>query len=143
MLHLIHYEGRPANIAPRYALALLEQTDLPLPTLSECASAMTSLCSRGLTAVVDHSLQRSNAKYIASNRGIGPTDGIPLRGQLDFTLAGADLWRGILNFEHPEMGTDYYWFTTVSFVYRFNATILIGYELDWVLKDAKIGRAHV
>jgi len=138
MLHLIHYEGRPVGSAPRHALGLLEHTDLPLPTIAECTSAISALCDRGLTAVIDLSLQVEISKHIASFHGIGPTDGIPCLDQLDFTLAGAELWRAILNFEHPEMGEDYFWYTTLSFVYRRNATILIGYELDWVLNDAKL-----
>lgn len=138
MLHLIHYEGRPADIAPRHALGLLDHTELILPTLAECAGAISSLCNRGLTSVVDQTLQHAIAKYIASCTGIGPTDGIPLVGQLDFTLAGADVWREILNFENPEMGRDYYWHNTMSFIYRRSATILIGFELDWVLKDVRL-----
>ncbi|QDV22253.1 hypothetical protein Q31a_05370 [Aureliella helgolandensis] len=138
MLHLIHYEGRPFEAAPRHAIKLLDHTELLLPSLAECAEAIRSLCRRGLTYVIDLSIQRSIATYIASRHGRGPTDGLPLVGQFDFTLAGAELWRAILNFEHPEMGTDYYWHTTLSCIYRRNATILIGYELDWVLKDARL-----
>ena len=91
MLHLIHYEGRPVEVAPRHAIGLLDHTELPLPSLAECAEAIRLLCSRGLTSVIDLSLQRSIAKYIASCHGRGPTDGLPLVGQFDFTLAGAEL----------------------------------------------------
>lgn len=138
MLNLIHYEPRSVEVAARHALLLLDHTDIPLPTLSDCNAAIATLCSSGAAAIVDLGLQNEISNRISSFGGFGPTDGIPFLGQLDFTLAGAELWRSILNFETPEMGVDYYWHNTLSFSYRRNATILTGFDLDWVLRDAKL-----
>jgi hypothetical protein len=71
MLHLVHYEGRPVEDAPRHAIGLLDHTELPLPSLAECAEAIRLLCRRGLTYMIDLSIQRSIATYIASCRGRG------------------------------------------------------------------------
>ena len=52
MLPLIHYEWRPVEYAPRHAIGLLDHTELPLPSLAECAEAIRLLCRRGLTYVI-------------------------------------------------------------------------------------------
>lgn len=138
MLHLIHYESRPANDSARYALGLLAHTKLILPSLDECEKAIKSLCKRQFTNIVDTGIQRRIASINRTFDGVGPTDGIPLIGDLDFLLRGAELWRTIVNFENSGMGADYYWFNCGTFLYRRNATILIGYNADWVLHDVEV-----
>jgi len=138
MLHLIRYESRPANESARYALRLLAHTNLILPSLDECGKAIKSLCKRRFTNIVDTEIQSRIASINRTFDGVGPTDGIPLIGDLDFTLRGAELWRTIMNFENVAMGVDYYWFNCGAFLYRRNATILIGYNADWVLHDIKV-----
>ncbi|MFM8399143.1 MAG: hypothetical protein ACKOAH_15045, partial [Pirellula sp.] len=138
MLHLIHYESRPAKESARYALGLLAHMKLELPSLNECEKAIESLVQRRFTTIVDTEIQSRIASINGMFDGVGPTDGMPLIGDLDFTLGGADLWRAILNFENSSMGHDYYWFNCGAFIYRRNATILIGYNADWVLHDVKV-----
>lgn len=138
MLHLIRYESRPANESARYALGLLRHTKLNLPSLDECEIAILSLCKRRFTTIVDTEIQRRIASINRSFDGVGPTDGMPLLGDLDFTDRGAELWRAVLNFENSSMGHDYYWFNCGAFIFRKNAKILIGYNADCVLHDVKV-----
>lgn len=138
MLHLIHYESRPAKESARYALGLLAHTKIHLPSLDECEKAIKSLLKRRFATVIDSEIQSRITSINGMFDGVGPTDGMPLIGNLDFTLGGADLWRAILNFEHSSMGRDYYWFNCCAIIYRRNATVLIGYDADWVLHDVKV-----
>ncbi len=138
MLHLIHYESRPAKESARFAIGLLAHTNLNLPSLAECELEIESLCRRKLTNIVDVDVRSKIAATNRSFNGIGPTDGMPMLGDLDFTERGAELWRAVLNFEHSSMGDDYYWFNCGAFIYRRNATILIGYNSEWVLHDVEV-----
>lgn len=137
MLHLVHYESRPARVAPYHALGLLEHAELELPDVAGCEIALRSLCDRGLAAIVDTSVQKQICKFLATLDCVGPTDGMPCIGAFDLTLAGAALWREILNFSHSEFESDAFWHNTLSFVYRRGATILIGYDLTWVLEEVR------
>lgn len=138
MLHLIHYESRPAKESARFAIGLLAHTELNLPSLQECEIAIESLGNRKLATIVDTETQRKIITINKSFDGVGPTDGMPLLGDLDFTERGAELWRSVLNFENSSMGNDYYWFSCLAFIYRSNATILIGNSADWVLHEVKV-----
>ncbi len=109
MLHLIHYESRPAKESARYALGLLAHTKLDLPSLNECEKAIASLVQRRFTTIVDTEIQSRIASINGMFDGVGPTD-----------------------------GHDCYWFNCAAFIYRRNATILIGYNADWVLHDVKV-----
>ncbi len=140
MLHLIHYESRPAKESARFAIGLFAHTNLNLPSLAECELAIESLCRRKLTNIVDADVRSKIAATNRSFNGIGPTDGMPMLGDLDFTERGAELWRAVLNFEHSSMGDDYYWFNCGAFIYRRNATILLGYNSEWVLHDSRFVR---
>ena len=138
MLHQIHYDPRDANVAPAYALGLLRHTGLTLPTEEECFAAIRSLCDRKIVTIVDSSTRRHIAQYLKTKRGIGPTDGLPLVGETDMTLKGAELWRAILNSGNSHHPTDYFWHNTGDFIYRRNTTILIFYELKWLIRDIKL-----
>ncbi len=137
MLHQIHYAPRDAAVAPAYALGLLRHTRLNLPTIDECIAAIRSLCYRQLITIVDSSTRRQIAQYLKTKRGIGPTDGLPLIGETDLTLHGAELWREILNFGSPDRPKDHFWHTTGDFIYRRNATILIFNQMDWLMQEIK------
>jgi hypothetical protein len=90
MLHLIHYESRPAKESARYALGLLAHTKLDLPSRNECEKAIESLIKRRFATIVDTENQSRIASINGMFDGVGPTDGMPLIGDLDFTLGGAD-----------------------------------------------------
>jgi hypothetical protein len=138
MLELIRLEWRPAKEAARYARGLFAHAQWSVPSLEECDRAIVSLCERKIVSIVDAGIQRQIAAYNRRFDGIGPTSGMPFQGELDFTEQGAELYRAMLNFEHPEKGTDYYWYHCGEFLYRRNATILIGYDRDWVLHDVAV-----
>ena len=139
MLHLVCYENRPALEAPRFALGLLKHTRLAplLPTVEECRDAIGRLCFRGLTEIVDLRTLKRVRKHLSTSEGIGPTGGLPLIGELDFTLEGAKIYRAILNSDKADIGQDYYWFHTTAFIYRRNAIKLIGYDLNQMLHEVK------
>lgn len=139
MLHQIHYDPRDATVAPAYALGLLRHTSLDLPTKDECSAAIRSLSNRKIVTIVDSSTRRQIAQYLKTTRGIGPTDGLPLIGELDLTLKGAEIWRAILNAGNKDCPTDYFWHNTGDFIYRRNATILIFYQLEWLIRDIRLG----
>ena len=139
MLHLIRFENRPALEAPRFALSLLNHTRLAphLPTVVECHDAIEQLCRRGLTEIVDLSTLKQIRKHLSTFEGIGPTGGLPLIGELDFTLEGAETCRAILNFDNTDTVRDFYWFHTTAFIHRRNAIKLIGYDLNGMLHEVK------
>ena len=139
MLNFLRFENRPARDAPGYALGLLRKTRLGpfLPTEVECVDAMDQLCGCGLTQIVTRDALKQIVGYLSQYNGVGPTAGLPLVGELDFTLEGADLWRTILNFKSDDFKKDHYWYSSGAFIYRRNATILIGYDLLEVLHEVK------
>lgn len=137
ILHLIHYEGRHVKDAPGYARGLLLNTFVPPPTVLECRLAIESLSRRGLTTIIDRRTQADIIRFVRQLNCHGPTCGIPSIGQLDYTLAGADVWRNVLNYERPECARDYYWHNCVSFIYRTNATVVMSYDQKWVFTEPR------
>ena len=139
MLNLVCYENRPALRAPQFGLELLKHTWLGPhpPSEEECTLAMVQLCRRGLTAIINTSLLKQIKQHLSCLDGFGPTWGLPLDGELDYTLNGAEIFRAILNSECTCGSRDHYWYHTTAFVYRRNAIKLIGYDLSSIIDEAK------
>jgi len=131
MLNLVHYEPRRVDDAPGYARGLVTDTVIPVPTAASCRAAIRTLCDRKLTRIIDQRAQLEIQRFARDLDCVGPTDGIPYIGQFDYTLAGAKLWRDVLNFGHPDFGTDYYWNNYVCFIRRRAATIVHTFDAEW------------
>lgn len=149
VLHLVYYESRPALEVPRWARGLVIacgvfQANSPdLPTAEECLRAIESLQSQHLVTVVDRFEQNRIANFVRKLDCVGPLNGIPYLGQLDFTLAGAALWRsyGTTKRENDSRPPDYYWNSCTTVVHRRNAIILYGFQCDDVYQD--LGRREL
>jgi hypothetical protein len=135
MLHQIHYDPRDASVAPEFAIALLSHTDLNLPTEQQCRDAINSLCNRNIITIVDSMTRKKISHYLKTKSGIGPTDGLPLLGETDLTLKGADVWRDVLNEKNAERPIDYYWHNTGDFIYRRNGIIAVSSNIEQLNKD--------
>ncbi|TWU51423.1 hypothetical protein Poly59_30150 [Rubripirellula reticaptiva] len=131
MLNLVRYEPRHVNDAPGYARGLVTDTSVPVPTVSECKAAIRTLCDRNLARVIDLDSQREIRRFVSSLNCIGPTDGIPLIGQFDYTIDGASLCRDVLNFANSDFGDDYYWHNYVCFIRRRSLTIVYTFDSEW------------
>lgn len=137
MLHQIHYDPRDARSAPRYALGLLSHCGFQLPSERECFDAIRSLCFRQLITIVDGATRHQIRAYLKSRLGIGPTDGLPMVGETDFTLKGAELWRNMLNYGRGQHDEDHFWYQTGSFIYRKNAIVMIYHSKEWLFGDIR------
>lgn len=131
MLNLVHYEPQRVDDAPGYARGLVTDTVIPVPTASSCRTAIRTLCDRKLTRIIDQKSQLEIQRFVGELDCVGPTDGIPYIGQFDYTLAGAKLWRDVLNFGHSDFEPDYYWNNYVCFVRRRSATIVYTFDAEW------------
>lgn len=131
MLNLVHYEPRRADDAPGYARGLVTDTFIPVPTAAACRAAMRSLCDRKLTRIVDAESHLEIRRFVRELDCVGPTDGIPYIGQFDYTIAGAKLWRDVLNFGHSDFEIDYYWHNYVCFIRRRSVTIVYTFDAEW------------
>lgn len=138
ILQLIHYEARSAALAPRFALALLKHTAWPLPSVEECFETIESLRRRRLVTIVDRVEQLCIGRFIGRLRCIGPLGGVPYLGQLDFTLAGAEVWRAFLNENDHGFGRDYYWNSCIYVVRRRSATIIYSFHLDMIYESMEL-----
>ncbi|WP_200861179.1 hypothetical protein [Rhodopirellula baltica] len=130
MLNLVHYEPRRVDNAPGYARGLVDATVIPVPTAASCKAAIRTLCDRKLTRIINDESQLEIQRFVKDLDCIGPTDGIPYIGQFDYTIAGAKLWRDVLNFNHSDFWTDYYWNNYVCFIRRRAAINVYTFDTD-------------
>lgn len=113
-----------------------ERFNVRPPTTKDYTIAIDALCSRGLIVIVDFNFRSMVIEFVRSMSCIGPTDGIPFPGQVEFTFEGAGLKREMLNCGNRNVPKDFYWHQGGAFIYRRSEVVMLSSSLDWPISHA-------
>jgi hypothetical protein len=94
LFNAVHYGSTPSpDSLPAIAAREDYNPDGSVATEGECQIALAACLAKGWVQVIDETALAKIAHELREGRFVGPIYGLPEIGGVDFTRAGADLWR--------------------------------------------------
>jgi len=94
ILHEVYFTERRAQDLIPHAKGLADALGYAVPPREEFEAAEKSLFNRGLIQIVTDETLREIEAELKADPGLGPTEGLPRVGCVDFTRAGAEFRLG-------------------------------------------------
>jgi hypothetical protein len=109
-LDLVYYETRLRSTAAQWTSRHWRAYGKSTQPSSVYDAAIASLIAAGRLQVIDESAIHRISAYLKCQPAIGPLDGLPSIGSLDFTIQGLQLWNQMLELRYGKQEANrLYW----------------------------------